>query len=48
MCSVVNLITQVTQVTQMVEAGVLVQRKKKSLAYGVERIANVTGRRSLL
>lgn len=32
----------------MVEAGVLTQRKKKSFAYGVERIENVTGRRRLL
>lgn len=27
----------------MVEVGVLVQRKKKSFAYGVGRIGNVTG-----
>ena len=43
MCGIVNIITQITPVTQMVDIGVVIQGKKKSLAYGVERIENVEG-----
>lgn len=37
------MVNIITQITQMVEVGVLVQRKKKSFVYGVE---NVIGRGS--
>lgn len=48
MCGVVNIITQITQIPQMIEVGIFVQRKKKSFAYGIERIETVTGSRRLL
>lgn len=40
------MVNIITQITQMVEVGVLVQRKKKPFAYGVGRIENVTGQGS--
>lgn len=43
-----NIITQITEVTQIVEPGILVQRKKKSFAFGVGRIENVIERERLL
>lgn len=44
----ITIIAQRTQVTQIVEPGLLVQRNKKSFAYIVGRIENVTGRERLL
>lgn len=40
------MVNIITQITQMVEVGVLVQRKKKSFVYGVGRLENVIGRGS--